>query len=212
MPPKKEKKEHLAGDQANELIIDYLRQQNRPYSATDVSANLHNAVTKTAAAKILKELHEKGEIEGRASGKQIVYHAIQDPNDFASTEDLKAMDEKITGTKLKIVKVKAELKSLQGTLNTLKAAPTVSSLCETVGVLETEIQRLESSLKPIRAGPIKSISASEKAAMDVEYVRLETLLRRRKKTFKEFWGTICDGCGDLNPSDLWERLGLEGDP
>jgi 26S proteasome regulatory subunit (ATPase 3-interacting protein) len=110
------------------------------------------------------------------------------------------------GTKLKIVKVKAELKSLQGTLNTLKAAPTVSSLCETVGVLEAEIQKLESSLKPIRAGPVKSISASEKAAMDVEYVRLETLLRRRKKTFKEFWGTICDGCGDLNPSDLWVSL------
>lgn len=66
--------------------------QNRPYSAIDVSANLHNKVTKgafretqrrcemlllmqvkltyevAAAAKILKDLHEQKLIEGRTAG------------------------------------------------------------------------------------------------------------------------------------------------
>jgi len=60
-----------------------------------VSSNLHNAVTKgqlyctgyryvitnwkktATATKILKEMHESGQIEGRVSGKQIVYHTIQ---------------------------------------------------------------------------------------------------------------------------------------
>ena len=77
-PSKKEEKEaKLSPEQSSALILDYLRKQNRPYSATDISANLKNRVTKTAAAKILKDLHERKEIDGRAAGKQIVYHAVQ---------------------------------------------------------------------------------------------------------------------------------------
>lgn len=29
------------------------------------------------ATKLLKEMHDSGQVEGRISGKQIVYHAIQ---------------------------------------------------------------------------------------------------------------------------------------
>lgn len=57
--------------------MEYLIKQNRPYSAVDISSNLHNAVTKTTAAKLLKEMHESGQIEGRVSGKAVVYHVIQ---------------------------------------------------------------------------------------------------------------------------------------
>lgn len=110
---------------------------------------------------------------------------------------------KFSGTKTKIAATKAELKELQSTLHTLKAAPTTASLRETVAVLEAEIQRLEAALIPIRANPTKPISAAEKAAVNAEYEKLERLLRGRRKQFKEFWGTICDGCGDMNPSDLW---------
>jgi 26S proteasome regulatory subunit (ATPase 3-interacting protein) len=35
----------VAGDEAIELILEYLRAQNRPYSATEVSANLHGKVS-----------------------------------------------------------------------------------------------------------------------------------------------------------------------
>lgn len=64
-------------EQSAALILDYLRKQNRPYSATDISTNLKNRVTKAAATKLLKDMHERKEIEGRSAGKQIVYHAIQ---------------------------------------------------------------------------------------------------------------------------------------
>lgn len=77
-PTKKDEKEaKLTPEQSAALILDYLRKQNRPYSATDISANLKNRVTKAAAAKLLKDMHERNEIEGRAAGKQLVYHPIQ---------------------------------------------------------------------------------------------------------------------------------------
>lgn len=79
MPPKKEAKPKPTSDDtvATGLILDYLVQQNRPYSATEVSSNLHNAVTKTRTDKLLKECFERGEIGGRASGKQWVYWGLQ---------------------------------------------------------------------------------------------------------------------------------------
>lgn len=109
----------------------------------------------------------------------------------------------ILGTKTKIIVSKAELKELQSTLHTLKAAPTSTSLCEAVAALEAEIQEIEAALVPIRASPIKPVSCVEKAAVDAEHEKLGGLLRRRRKQFQEFWGTICDGCGDMSPSDLW---------
>src|SRR5450432_1670586 len=60
-----------------ELIISYLKSQNRPYSATDISSNLHNKVTKTRTDKLLKEIFERNEIGGKVSGKQWVYWCLQ---------------------------------------------------------------------------------------------------------------------------------------
>jgi 26S proteasome regulatory subunit (ATPase 3-interacting protein) len=40
----KEKVKVVIGEEAIELILKYLKEQNRPYSATEVSANLHGKV------------------------------------------------------------------------------------------------------------------------------------------------------------------------
>ncbi|EGX46006.1 hypothetical protein AOL_s00110g170 [Orbilia oligospora ATCC 24927] len=53
------------------MILDYLQKQNRPYSATDISANLHNAVTKANAVKLLKELSDNGDLVVCISGRCI---------------------------------------------------------------------------------------------------------------------------------------------
>jgi 26S proteasome regulatory subunit (ATPase 3-interacting protein) len=42
---KGEKTKAVTGDEAMELIAAYLKAQNRPYSATEVSANLHGKVS-----------------------------------------------------------------------------------------------------------------------------------------------------------------------
>lgn len=72
MPPKK-----ASADEAPSLILNYLIQQNRPYSAMDISSNLLNQVTKTKTDKILKELAEEGKIVGKNAGKAWIFHAVQ---------------------------------------------------------------------------------------------------------------------------------------
>ncbi|TVY16860.1 Homologous-pairing protein 2 [Lachnellula arida] len=87
----KEKVKAVTGDEAEKLVLAYLKEQNRPYSATEVSANLHGKVrinrsldlwafsylggvnvnalqvTKTVADKMLKEMEQSGVIMGKAS-------------------------------------------------------------------------------------------------------------------------------------------------
>lgn len=48
--------------QGEEAILTYMRQQNRPFAATDVASNLKGAVTKPAAQKALNSLAERGEL------------------------------------------------------------------------------------------------------------------------------------------------------
>ena len=43
----------VTGEEACELIINYLKEQNRPYGATDVSANLHGKVRTLLSAPYL---------------------------------------------------------------------------------------------------------------------------------------------------------------
>ncbi|KAG9380574.1 Tat binding protein 1-interacting [Pyrenophora tritici-repentis] len=46
MAPRKKTEEKATANEAADMVLQYLHKQNRPYSAIDVSANLHNKVTK----------------------------------------------------------------------------------------------------------------------------------------------------------------------
>jgi 26S proteasome regulatory subunit (ATPase 3-interacting protein) len=47
------------------------------FTVGDVSSNLHNAVTKTTAQKILTQLAEQGQIVCKTYGKQQIYFIAQ---------------------------------------------------------------------------------------------------------------------------------------
>ncbi|KAI5789879.1 Tat binding protein 1-interacting protein-domain-containing protein [Pyronema domesticum] len=202
MPPKKEKKEQFKGDEATEMIMEYLIKQNRPYSAVDISSNLHNAVTKTTAAKLLKEMHESGQIEGRVSGKAVVYHVIQDPKESATEEDLKAIDEEVEVIKQETLTLKSQLKEVQSSLASLKTTPSVASLNESIYQLEKEVKEMEAQLSVLEAGATKPINPVEKAKADKEYKRIEGQYLKRQKQFKLFWGTLLDAM-EGDPRELW---------
>ena len=45
---------------AQDIIMKYLKKQNRPYSANDLFQNLNGAVGKTNVQKILTQMQEEG--------------------------------------------------------------------------------------------------------------------------------------------------------
>jgi 26S proteasome regulatory subunit (ATPase 3-interacting protein) len=63
---------------------------------------LHGAVGKPAVTKALTTLAEKGELSGKAYGKQWVYVARQDTLPTPSSEELNALDAEIESLKSKV--------------------------------------------------------------------------------------------------------------
>lgn len=55
-----------------QAVFKYLESTNRPYSANDISQNMHNAYSKGAIQKALDELTQKGTIREKVYGKQKV--------------------------------------------------------------------------------------------------------------------------------------------
>lgn len=234
-PTKKDEKEaKLTPEQSATLVLDYLRKQNRPYSATDISTNLKNRVTKAAAAKLLKDMHERNEIEGRAAGKQLVYHAIQvrTPNEMrcrsrkSARADLSPAQEEADGTSLSALRelhaeterlkdataaLKSDEKPLRASLRDAVALPPLPELKAAVASLRGEKEALAARLAMLREGGVKPISAEERARVDAEHEKWRRAVVVRRRIRAEMWKTVEDVVGDgERAKEVKERLGLEG--
>ncbi|KAL1582252.1 hypothetical protein WHR41_09093 [Cladosporium halotolerans] len=201
----------LTPTQSADLLLAYLRKQNRPYSTTDISANLKNRVTKAAAAKLLKDLHERGELEARASGKQIVYHAVQDEADESSLEALQAMDAETARLKDATAALKVAEKELRAQLRECAEVTPVSELKGAVAALESEKEALGEPLAKLRAGNVKPVSAEERARVNAELAKWQKAAGARRSIRAEMWRTIEEFIADKErAAETKERLGLEG--
>ena len=64
-------------DAAAAAVLQYLVQQNRPYSAQDVFMNLHKEHSKAVVQKVIDQLVETKELREKLNGKQKCYVANQ---------------------------------------------------------------------------------------------------------------------------------------
>ena len=120
-------------------------------------------------------------------GKQIVYHAIQDPADAMSLEDLAAMDAEITTLRETIGTAKATEKLLRANLASVNATMSTEELRARVTVLEREKKDILGRLGPLRAGEMKPVLPEEKMKVDKEFSQWEKIARKRKQICLELW-------------------------
>ncbi|EDU49177.1 conserved hypothetical protein [Pyrenophora tritici-repentis Pt-1C-BFP] len=227
MAPRKKTEEKATANEAADMVLQYLHKQNRPYSAIDVSANLHNKVTKAAAAKILKDLHEQKLIEGRAAGiiisaftntqrltspgKQIVYHALQNAAEACTTSELAALDTTILDLRTRTTALLATAKALRSTLSSLNSTLSTADLVTHVHALEQEKTQLETRLDALRKGKAKKISREEREGVEMEWKKWGKVAKARERIVKEMWGVIEEGVGDLAVrEEMREMFDLDG--
>lgn len=72
MGPKKEIS-LIKGQEAEDLVKNYLKEQYRPYSVSDLILNLHNKVNKVTMTKCLESLVSSKEIISKTYGKMVFY-------------------------------------------------------------------------------------------------------------------------------------------
>ncbi|ORX85690.1 TBPIP-domain-containing protein [Basidiobolus meristosporus CBS 931.73] len=209
MAPVKKKAKTEKVDNAEEAVLEYLRRNNRPYSATDIFNNLHGAVGKTAVQKILTQLVEKEEITGKAYGKQWVYCISQDKFETPSQEELDEMDKQIEALWQQVAQKKEENKQLASVFSGLNNSLTNSEIEERLGILEAENQKYEERLARLREGG-KQISLEDKKKIDTEFENNRKLWRARKRMFNDIFNTITEFMPG-KPKDLLEEQGIETD-
>ncbi|KAH3906404.1 hypothetical protein HBH56_203210 [Parastagonospora nodorum] len=210
MAPRKKTEEKASANEAADMVLHYLRKQNRPYSAIDVSANLHNKVTKAAAAKVLKDLHEQKQIEGRPAGKQIVYHAIQDPSDSCTPEQLSALDTLTTDLRNKTVHLTSTAKTLRSSLSSLNSSLSTVDLVSSVHALEAEKAEILARLQSLKEGRAKKVTKEQREEVEREWKRACAVAKRRERVCGEVWGYIEDQVPDKEArGELREGLGLD---
>lgn len=179
--------------------------------AVEISANLHNKVTKVTAAKVLRELHQNEKIEGRVSGKQTVYHALQAPDDDATPEAIAALDNDIKILQDQLTGLKASEKKARAELATLNAKPLLSEIQKDIGQLELEKEEITTNLARLRRSNPTQVSLEERTKIEREWKIWQRHVNVRRRICRELWGR----CSDVLPEDmtreeLWESLGLEG--
>lgn len=173
--------------------------------------------------KALKELHDNNIIAGKAfgtsphfsrsksyfrlifnPGKQTVYHALQDPKDAISSEELVAMDKQIQELRESIATAKVNEKSLKASLIAVNATMSIGDFRTSVIALESEKKELLARLDPLRAGTIKPVSTEEKYEVEKAWKEWSRKATVRRKICMELWDFCTEEMQEgKTREDLW---------
>nr|XP_005994111.1 PREDICTED: homologous-pairing protein 2 homolog isoform X2 [Latimeria chalumnae] len=104
---------------ATSVVLKYLNDQNRPYSAQDVFGNLQkeHGLGKTAVVKALEQLAQQGQLKEKVYGKQKIYFADQDQFSAVSDSDLKRLDSQISELSTKVQSVQQSCRQMDSGLH-----------------------------------------------------------------------------------------------
>lgn len=185
--------------------------------------------------KALKEMQDRGEVEGKVSGscsetpiehstkkkkltrlrhigKQSVYHAIQDPVEDLSPEQITKLNEEIETLRSNLASVKGRERELRSEISVLNAHVSTTDLQDIIAKLETERNEVLARLVPMRenSASARIVSVDEKAGIEHNWLIWKKMLLRRKKICREMW----ERCTEVLPEgttkeEMWESLGLE---
>ncbi|KAB8245243.1 TBPIP-domain-containing protein [Aspergillus flavus] len=151
------------------LVLDYLRKQNRPYSATDVSANLHNKVTKR---------------------RQAVYHALQKGADESTLERMVVLDDHILQLQEQLTDLKGYVKRARAELATLRATPLAFDLQKSINQLQVEKETTFAILTQARGTSAREVDEEGRTITKRVWERWQKRVNLRRKEFLGLEGPL----------------------
>eukprot|EP00118_Oscarella_pearsei_P004540 m.19618 g.19618 ORF g.19618 m.19618 type:complete len:213 (+) comp27872_c0_seq3:80-718(+) len=195
--------------EASSAVLDYLRQQNRPYSAVDVFNNLHKKYGKTAITRSLEALAAKGTIREKVYGKQKVYVANQ--SDFPSVDEseLKEMDVKVGQLTGELKSLQSECKMQETELKALDGSMTTEAAEAKAASIKQECRELEERLEKIKS-ETSHVTPEERDKICKKHTTMIRAWRKRKRLATDILNAILEGY-PKSKKQLFEEVGIETD-
>ncbi|XP_065605247.1 homologous-pairing protein 2 homolog [Cyrtonyx montezumae] len=200
-----------AGGGAAAVLLRYLREQNRPYSAQDVFGNLQreHGLGKAAVVKALEQLAQQGHIREKAYGKQKVYFADQEQLPAAGDAELRVLDADIAARSAEVQallqgcrQLEAELKDLNSAMTTLDMAREIEELRKDCATYAEKLERVKSVTNHVMPEEKEKVCSEQKLYCK-EW-------RRRKRMATELLDAILEGY-PKSKKQFFEEVGIETD-
>ncbi|XP_023573731.1 homologous-pairing protein 2 homolog isoform X2 [Octodon degus] len=211
------------------ILLRYLQEQNRPYSAQDVFGNLQreHGLGKAAVVKALEQLAQQGKIREKTYGKQKVYFAdqnvslrlcvhchhqalpTQDQFDTVSDADLQSLDTEIVALSAKVQGLQQSCRHMEAELKELTSALTTPEMQREIAQLKAECAGFQERLQGIKGAPV-CVTPEEKEQVHRERRRLCREWRTRKRMAAELCDAILEGY-PKSRKQFFEEVGIETD-
>lgn len=195
--------------ETREVVLRYLTQANRPYSANDLHLNLHKEHGKPAIQKAVDALVAEEQLRVKVNGKQTCYFVNQDLLPACSEEELKEvetktreMEEEARAVKEKVRAAEARLRQLGSSLTLAEAAARLARVAAEAGVLAERLARVE--------GNTEVLSTADRAAVAHAHGRTVGLWRKRKRMAGDVLDSILESWPKPKKS-LLEEIGVDTD-
>jgi 26S proteasome regulatory subunit (ATPase 3-interacting protein) len=194
----------------SDVVIKYLRDQNRPYSLNDIFSNLHEEIRKPAVQKALEHLVEQSRITEKVYGKQKVYVIKQeDTNAKDLQQELQDLDSKLNSISKEVASAEEVFKGSEKELHELRFATTTSDAQNESKVLENRVQELKKKLDIISKNSMK-ISEINKKQIQNDHANNIKEWRKKKSVCMDIVEAMLEGYHDSKRS-LLNEIGIETD-
>uniref|UniRef100_A0A3P9LWN2 Homologous-pairing protein 2 homolog n=1 Tax=Oryzias latipes TaxID=8090 RepID=A0A3P9LWN2_ORYLA len=193
------------------LILAYLNEKNRPYSAQDVFCNLQkqHGLGKTAVVKAMELLALEGKIKEKTYGKQKIYFADQSQFKDVNDADLKAMDHEISALCAEVQSVTQSCRELDAELKELNSSLTTEEMVAEIQQLKTECSGYRERLEKIKSAS-NHVTPEEKEKVYKERDVYVKEWRKRKRLASDMMDAILEGY-PKSKKEFLDEVGVETD-
>ncbi|ODQ68053.1 Tat binding protein 1-interacting, partial [Nadsonia fulvescens var. elongata DSM 6958] len=206
MPPKT-KVEKLNIDEAEDVILAYMKEKNRPYSHNDICLNLHNTVSKPNVLKCLLSLESKGLMFSKTYGKIQIFVIKQEDTPALSSDEVAVYENEIQALKDTVAGLSDRIKEGRAKLTEILSTPTTEELIQQDIKLTEIIQKSTEELNQLKC--INTDSQAKATPEQVEEqiklsARFSKEYKSRTKMAKNAWSLIEENFG--KSKELAEQL------
>jgi len=196
---------------ADDKILQYMRDQNRPYSATDVLLNLHKEIGKTQVVKSLETLAKAGHLAEKVYGKQKIYFVNQNTLPSLGETEMKDLETDIKAKTKDVTSLREETRSIDNQLGSLTNSLTTEQGREKLAELNKQLERGKEKLASLKT-MCKDIAPEDKIKINKEHQKVVKEWRKRKRMCMDVVNAILEneGC-TKSKKELIEEMGIDTD-
>ncbi|XP_047427189.1 homologous-pairing protein 2 homolog [Mugil cephalus] len=198
-------------DNGASVILAYLNEKNRPYSAQDVFCNLQkqHGLGKTAVVKAVELLALEGKIKEKTYGKQKIYFADQAQFKDVSDADLKSMDGQISELSAEVQSLTQSCRQLETELKELNSSLTTEDMTSEIRGLKEECSGYRARLEKIKSAT-NHVTPQEKEKVYKERDVYVKEWKKRKRLASDMINAILEGY-PKSKKEFLDEVGVETD-